>query len=75
MNALLRQWFGTRADTVKGVIAPLFIVMVLAMMVLPLPPLMLDVLFTFNIAIALTVMMVAARMVRDCGPSHQAMNQ
>jgi len=30
----------------------------------PLPPLLLDVLFTFNIAIALTVMMVAARMVR-----------
>jgi flagellar biosynthesis protein FlhA len=64
MNALFRQWFGHSADTVKGVIAPLFIVMVLAMMVLPLPPLALDVLFTFNIAIALTVMMVSARMVR-----------
>ncbi|HEY6352937.1 MAG TPA: hypothetical protein VIY30_00470, partial [Burkholderiaceae bacterium] len=64
MNAWLRQWFGGGADTVKSVIAPLFIVMVLAMMVLPLPPLALDVLFTFNIAIALTVMMVAARMVR-----------
>src|SRR5687768_2578442 len=63
MNALFKQ-FGARADTVKGVIAPLFIVMVLAMMVLPLPPLALDILFTFNIAIALTVMMVAARMVR-----------
>src|SRR5512147_2534303 len=64
MNALLTQWFGARADAVKGVIAPLFVVLVLAMMVLPLPPLVLDVLFTFNIAIALTVMMVAARMVR-----------
>jgi flagellar biosynthesis protein FlhA len=64
MNALLKQWFGARADTVKGVIAPLFVVLVLAMMVLPLPPLALDVLFTFNIAIALTVMMVAARMVK-----------
>ena len=64
MNAQLKQWLGGRADTVKGVIAPLFVVMVLAMMVLPLPPLALDVLFTFNIAIALTVMMVAARMVR-----------
>jgi len=63
MNALLKQWLGG-ADTVRGIIAPLFIVMVLAMMVLPLPPLALDVLFTFNIAIALTVMMVAARMVR-----------
>ena len=64
MNALLRSWFGARADSVKGVIAPLFVVLVLAMMVLPLPPLALDVLFTFNIAIALTVMMVAARMIK-----------
>ena len=64
MNGLFKQWFGGRADTVRGVIAPLFIVMVLAMMVLPLPPLALDVLFTFNIAIALIVMMVAARMIR-----------
>ncbi|KAB2872681.1 MAG: flagellar biosynthesis protein FlhA [Ideonella sp.] len=64
MNALLGSWFGARADTVKGVIAPLFVVLVLAMMVLPLPPLLLDVFFTFNIAIALTVMMVAARMVK-----------
>ncbi|MBE7417786.1 MAG: flagellar biosynthesis protein FlhA [Ideonella sp.] len=63
-GGLLKSWFGARADTVRGVIAPLFIVLVLAMMVLPLPPLALDVLFTFNIAIALTVMMVAARMVR-----------
>ena len=59
MNALFKQWFGGRADTVRGVIAPLFIVMVL-----PLPPFALDVLFTFNIAIALIVMMVAARMIR-----------
>jgi flagellar biosynthesis protein FlhA len=64
MNRLLKQWFGAKAETTRGVIAPLFIVLVLAMMVLPLPPLALDVLFTFNIAIALTVMMVAARMVR-----------
>ena len=34
-----KQWFGARAETVKGVIAPLFVVLVLAMMVLPLPPL------------------------------------
>ena len=34
--------------------------MILAMMVLPLPPFALDLLFTFNIAMALMVMMVAA---------------
>jgi flagellar biosynthesis protein FlhA len=44
--------------------APLFIILVLAMMVLPLPPFALDLLFTFNIAMALMVMMVAAYMVK-----------
>ncbi|MFC5303342.1 flagellar biosynthesis protein FlhA [Azospira restricta] len=39
--------------------APVLIVMILAMMVLPLPPFMLDLLFTFNIAISVIVMLVA----------------
>src|SRR5215510_11923929 len=38
---------------------PAVIVMVLAMMVLPLPPFLLDVLFTFNIAISILVLLVA----------------
>ena len=56
-------WARTRACC-KNLAAPVFIIMVLAMMVLPLPPLLLDVFFTFNIALALMVMMVAANMVR-----------
>ena len=40
------------------------VVAILAMMVLPLPPILLDTFFTLNIAIALMVMMVAAYMVR-----------
>src|SRR5690349_8549927 len=44
--------------------APLVVVMILAMMVLPLAPFVLDLLFTFNIAMALMVMMVAAYMIR-----------
>ena len=44
--------------------APLVVVMILAMMVLPLPAFALDLLFTFNIGVALLVMMVAAYMVR-----------
>ena len=44
--------------------APVFVVMMLSMMVLPLPAFALDLLFTFNIAMALMVMMVAAYMVR-----------
>ena len=67
MNPLMRQmqgWLGPNASAIRALMAPLFIVMVLAMMVLPLPPLALDLLFTFNIAMALMVMMVAAYMVR-----------
>lgn len=39
--------------------APVFIVIILAMMVLPLPAFLLDVLFTFNIAISIMVLLVA----------------
>lgn len=39
--------------------APLLILMVLSMMVLPLPPFVLDLFFTFNIAISILVLMVA----------------
>src|SRR5687768_10453700 len=41
----------------SGIGAPLGVLAVLAMVVLPLPPLALDVLFTFNIALSLVVMM------------------
>jgi len=40
-----------------GVGVPLGLVAILAMMILPLPPLMLDVLFTFNIALSLVIVM------------------
>ena len=56
--------FGMNTALLKSLGAPVFIVMVLAMMVLPLPPFVLDLLFTFNIALALMVMMVASQMVR-----------
>ena len=47
--------------TVAGALmAPVAVVMILAMMVLPLPAFALDLLFTFNIAMALMVVMVAA---------------
>ena len=41
--------------------APALIIMVLAMMVLPLPPFLLDVLFTFNIALSILVLLVAVQ--------------
>lgn len=67
MNPLiqqLQQRFGRHAAVIQGVAAPLFVVAILAMMVLPLPPWLLDILFTVNIAIALMVMMVAAYMTK-----------
>jgi len=66
MNPLqqLQAWLGPNAKAVRSMAAPLVVVMILAMMVLPLPPLALDLLFTFNIAMALMVMMVAAYMVK-----------
>ena len=62
--ARLQAMLGVKPDFVRTLGAPLFVVMVLAMMVLPLPPFVLDVLFTFNIAVALMVMLVASSMVR-----------
>jgi flagellar biosynthesis protein FlhA len=55
---------GVSATLLRSLGAPIFIVMVLSMMVLPLPPFALDLLFTFNIAMALMVMMVASQMIK-----------
>src|SRR5512135_253888 len=51
-NAMLR-------GGVRGLAGPFLIVMILSMMVLPLPPFLLDILFTFNIALAIMVLLVA----------------
>jgi len=64
MTQRLNALIGPNAALIKNLAAPLFIVIVLAMMVLPMPPLLLDIFFTVNIALALLVMMVAANMVR-----------
>lgn len=68
MNGLmetLNRWFGGRnGAAAKALVLPAFVVMMLAMMVLPLPAFVLDLLFTFNIALALVVMMVSAQMVK-----------
>ena len=67
MNAqlqILRRWFGRHADWANGLAAPLLVITVLSMMVLPLPPWLLDTFFSLNIALALVVMMVSAYMRR-----------
>ncbi|MBK8336521.1 MAG: flagellar biosynthesis protein FlhA [Sterolibacteriaceae bacterium] len=57
-DTLSLQNFFARAN-VRVLAAPLLIVMILAMMVLPLPAVLLDVFFTFNIAISIMVLLVA----------------
>ncbi len=62
--ASARQWAGTNASALQGLSAPLLVVAILALMVLPIPSWLLDTFFTLNIAVALMVMMVAAYMLR-----------
>ncbi|MEQ1743436.1 MAG: FHIPEP family type III secretion protein, partial [Candidatus Nitrotoga sp.] len=48
----------------RSMAGPVLIVMILAMMVLPLPPFLLDILFTFNIALAVMVLLVSMHTVK-----------
>ncbi|NVM86749.1 flagellar biosynthesis protein FlhA [Variovorax sp. SG517] len=43
----------------KGLAGPVLIILILSMMVLPLPPFLLDLLFTFNIAMSVMVLLVS----------------
>src|SRR5690606_31825878 len=54
--AILKQGGAQNARLMTG---PVLILMVLAMMVLPLPPFLLDLLFTFNISLAVMILLVA----------------
>jgi flagellar biosynthesis protein FlhA len=47
------------AKQFKGLTGPILIVLILSMMVLPLPPFLLDLLFTFNIAVSIMVLLVS----------------
>ncbi|MEO8296786.1 MAG: flagellar biosynthesis protein FlhA [Burkholderiales bacterium] len=68
MNPLLKNLQsvlgGPNGKAFKALAAPILILAVLAMMVLPLPAFALDFFFTVNIAVALMVMLVAAYMIR-----------
>ncbi len=48
-----------RAVPWRSLAVPLLVFLVMVMLILPLPPLLLDLLFTFNIALALVVLMTA----------------
>ncbi len=48
----------------RGLAAPLIVLMLLAMVILPLPPFLLDLFFTFNIALSLIVLLVTVYALR-----------
>ncbi|MBI3149064.1 MAG: flagellar biosynthesis protein FlhA [Betaproteobacteria bacterium] len=58
MNGTLKLPFIPEGVPIRSLAAPLVILAILSMMVLPLPPMVLDVLFTFNIAISIMVLLV-----------------
>lgn len=57
MNGITLPIWLTSASN-KSFVAPLIIIMLLAMMILPLPAIALDVLFTFNIALSILVLLI-----------------
>ncbi|QXL84232.1 flagellar biosynthesis protein FlhA [Comamonas sp. NLF-1-9] len=59
-----RAWASDNRSLLQGLSIPVLVVAILALMVLPFPPWLLDTFFTFNIAVALMVMMVAAYMIK-----------
>ncbi|MFO1413528.1 MAG: flagellar biosynthesis protein FlhA [Burkholderiales bacterium] len=63
MSALALR-FGLNRSNLTGLAGPVLIMLILGMMVLPLPPLLLDLLFTFNIALAMIVLLTAMYTVR-----------
>lgn len=60
-TALMQQ---IRSFSTQGLGAPLIVIMMLSMVVLPLPPILLDMLFTFNIAFGLIVLLVSVYALR-----------
>jgi flagellar biosynthesis protein FlhA len=61
-SATLQNFFGRIG--LQQLAGPLLILLVLSMMVLPLPPFLLDLFFTFNIAISIIVMLVAINVLK-----------
>ena len=60
LNALMRlPKLMMAGNSVKGLVGPVLVILILSMMVLPLPPFLLDLLFTFNIALSIMVLLVS----------------
>ena len=60
----LQNWNAKNGMALQSLAAPILVIAILALMVLPMPPWLLDTFFTLNIATALMVMMIAAYMIK-----------
>ncbi|MBV1932699.1 MAG: flagellar biosynthesis protein FlhA, partial [Porticoccaceae bacterium] len=56
-NATVMPGVGNLFGMLSGIGAPLLVIIILSMVILPLPPIILDVFFTFNISLSLIVML------------------
>src|SRR5690625_5231911 len=59
MNPLIALFRNNGAEQARLLAGPVLILMVLTMMVLPLPPVILDLFFTFNISLSIMILLVA----------------
>ncbi len=61
MGSMVMSFFGqgVSKSTLQGLGIPFLILIIMGMLILPIPPLMLDVFFTLNIVIGLVIIMVA----------------
>ncbi|RKR06075.1 flagellar biosynthesis protein FlhA [Kushneria sinocarnis] len=59
VTAMFQRVGVSQSGQLKMLAGPVLIIMILAMMVLPLPPFVLDMLFTFNIALSIMVLLVS----------------
>ncbi|AOT07501.1 flagellar biosynthesis protein FlhA [Pseudoalteromonas luteoviolacea] len=57
-KAVLQQINRDKKEYAKGIGTPLLVLAALGMVILPMPPFLLDILFSFNIALALVVLLV-----------------
>ncbi len=58
-QAALAKFPTEKLQRLQGIGTPVLVLATLAMVVLPMPPMLLDMAFTFNIALALVVLMVS----------------
>ncbi len=59
MNAIARLSYVFNGVNARSLTGPLLILMILGMMALPLPAFLLDIMFTFNIALSIMVLLVS----------------